>query len=203
MKFKRFLDNILGQKTKVKALRYLIIKQDGISIRELSRAIDTTEPNLSIILKELEQNGVLISKKIGTSLVFSLNRGHYLVDNILLPLFQEESKSIQALEKYLTKKISFQYISLILFGSIARGDGYAKSDIDILFVVADDIDTDKIEDEIHSINPKIINKFGNSLSPLVLRKKEFASRFKKNDVLIRNIAKNCKLIAGKTISELL
>lgn len=203
MKFKRFLDNILGQKTKIKALRYFVVKQNEISIRELSRAIGVTEPNLSIILKELEKNGVLVSKKIGTSLVFSLNYGHYLVDDIILPLFQNENKSLLVLGKYLTKKISFQYVSLILFGSLARGDEHIKSDIDILIIVPDDAVVDEIENVVFSLNPDFIKKFGNSLSPLILKQKEFKSRFIKNDALIRDIAKNSKLLAGKTISEIL
>ena len=59
------------------------------------------------VLKELEEAGVLKSKKIGTSLVFKLNQGHFLIDDVLFPLFQKENKSIKILTEFLLKKGKF------------------------------------------------------------------------------------------------
>src|SRR3989339_268492 len=200
MKYKSYLDDILGQKSKIKALRYMVTRQDGISIRELSREISITQPNLSAVLKELEEAGVLKSKKIGTSLVFKLNQGHFLIDDVLFPLFQKENKSIKILTEFLLKKIKFDFVSLILFGSIARGEGGYKSDIDLVIVIDDKASAKKTESAILEINPDIIKKFGNAISPVILEKKNFQKKYRTKDKLIRNIAKDGRVLSGKLIS---
>jgi len=203
MKYKSYLDDILGQKSKIKALRYMVTRQDGISIRELSREISITQPNLSAVLKELEEAGVLKSKKIGTSLVFKLNQGHFLIDDVLFPLFQKENKSIKILTEFLLKKIKFDFVSLILFGSIARGEGGYKSDIDLVIVIDDKASAKKTESAILEINPDIIKKFGNAISPVILEKKNFQKKYRTKDKLIRNIAKDGRVLSGKLISEII
>jgi predicted nucleotidyltransferase len=203
MKYKLFLNDILGQKSKLKALRYLLIYQNEISIRELSRKIGITQPNLSTVLKELEHVGVLKSKKIGTSLVFKINHEHFLVKDILCPLFQGEKKSVETLSKFILKKIKFDFISIILFGSIARGEEDYKSDIDLAIIIDNKYDPYKIEDSILEINPFIIEKFGNTISPVVISKKEFQKKYRQNNKLIRNIVKEGKLISGKLISDII
>ena len=203
MKYKSYLDDILGQKSKIKALRYMVTRQDGISIRELSREISITQPNLSAVLKELEEAGVLKSKKIGTSLVFKLNQGHFLIDDVLFPLFQKENKSIKILTEFLLKKIKFDFVSLILFGSIARGEGGYKSDIDLVIVIDDKASAKKTESAILEINHDIIKKFGNAISPVILEKKNFQKKYRTKDKLIRNIAKDGRVLSGKLISEII
>lgn len=203
MKFVKYLDDILGQKSKVSALRYLINMQDEVSIRELSRHIKITQPNLSIVLKDLERMGVLVSKKFGTSLVFKLNRGHYLVDNVLIPLFKSESRALNEMSGFIVKKIKFEYISIILFGSMAHKSEHFKSDIDIIIIINDKHDKEKTEMMVLDINPEVIKKFGNSLSPIVMTKSEFVTKYKNNEALVRNISKEGKILAGKLISEIL
>jgi len=203
MKYKHYLNEILAQKSKLSALRYLITKQDSVSVRELSRRIHVTQPNLSTILKELEQANVLVSKKIGTSLVFSLNQGHYLVEDVLAPLFRAENNSLTLLGDFLKKEIRSKYLSLILFGSIARGDSHHKSDIDLAVIIDNKANGIKVENGILALNPKIIKKFGNMLSPIVISQKDFSLRYKKGDKLILNITREGKIVGGKLISELL
>ena len=78
MRFYKVLDNLLGQKSKIKVLRFFCNYEKELSIRELSREINQVPANVSFVLKDLEKEGVLHSKKIGKSLVFSLNKGSFL-----------------------------------------------------------------------------------------------------------------------------
>jgi len=203
MKYKNFLDDILGQKSKLKALRYIVNYKSEISIRELSRAIKLTAPNVSIILKELDDAGVLTSRKFGTSIVFALNKGHFLVDDIIIPLFMKEKEAKAELGKAIVKNITFSFESMILFGSIAGNTAHSKSDIDLAVIINDKDSTDEVEDKILDINPLVTMKFGNSLSPYVIKKSEFLKRKRKHDKLITSIIKDGMVIAGKSISELI
>jgi predicted nucleotidyltransferase len=203
MKFNRFLDDIFSQKSKVKALRYLTNHDEAFSVRELSRNIGVTEPNLSLVLKELEKVGVLVSKKYGTSLVFRLNRGHYLVDDLLVPVFKKERQSLDDFSKFIVPKVKTPYLSIVLFGSTARGTEHFGSDLDLLLVIKSEKSKNVAELELIEIGLAVIKKFGNSLSPIVMTKSEFSLKYKKKDKLVRNIVKEGRILAGDIFSEIL
>ena len=203
MMYHNFLNSILGQKSKLKALRFLANFQNEVSIRELSRKIRITTPNLSAVLGELEQQGVLTSRKFGTSILYRLNNGHLLAEEIIIPLFKKEKEAKTELGRKIKMGLSFQYESAILFGSIARAQEHSGSDIDLAVIIGDKTDAGEAERKILEINPAIFKKFGNSLSPIVIKKKYFIRRFKAKDKLIASIAKDGILIAGKSISELI
>lgn len=203
MKFNRFLDDIFSQKSKVKALRYLTNHDEAFSVRELSRNIGVTEPNLSLVLKELEKVGVLVSKKYGTSLVFRLNRGHYLVDDLLVPVFKKERQSLDDFSKFIVPKVKTPYLSIVLFGSTARGTEHFGSDLDLLLLIKSEKSKNAAELELIEIGLAVIKKFGNSLSPIVMTKSEFSLKYKKKDKLVRNIVKEGRILAGDIFSEIL
>jgi len=76
MRFTDFLDQIFGQKSKIKILRFLYLYKKESTIREVSKETGVTPPNASRILKELEVEGVVIAKKAGRSILHSLNSKH-------------------------------------------------------------------------------------------------------------------------------
>lgn len=203
MKYRNFLNDILGQKSKVRALRFLSGFEKGIPIRELAREIKITPPNLSIILNDLEKQGLLVSCRIGTSIVYTLNKSHFLVEEIVRPLFQKEREAKTNLGREIAKKIKFPYESLILFGSIARGQEHPKSDVDLAVIIGNQSNVENSAGKILEINPFIAKRFGNSLSPIVMNKKDFVRKLKAGDKLVASIAKEGLLIAGKPVSELI
>lgn len=203
MRFKNPLDKILGQKSKIKILRFLVSYQKDVSIRELSREIKLVPANVSAVLKELENEGLLTNKKFGKSLVFSLKKDSFLTERIIAPLFIMEKEIKAELAKKIIKNIKFRYESMILFGSIAKGGERPQSDIDILFIIANKADVNEIEKQVLAINPAISKYFGNSLSPIVIRKKDFIGKIKKRDKLTASIIKDGEVLSGKIISELL
>jgi len=201
MKFIQSLNAILGQNSKVKILRFLANYKQEASIRELAREIKITPPNVSRILKELEREGVLSSKKFGNSIVFSLNKGNFLGKKIIAPLFKEEAEAKKELSRKIVGNVKFPYESIILFGSIARGEENSKSDIDVAFIIKDAGNTERIEKKILGINPVLSAYFGNSISPFVIKKSDFVKRLKKNEPLVSSIAKEGEVLAGKLIDE--
>jgi predicted nucleotidyltransferase len=203
MRFRNNLDEILGQRTKIKALRYLINHNKEVSIRALSRAIRVTPPNLAIILADLKKEGVLTNKEYGRSMVYAVNHGHYLVGQILLPLFKHEREALSELKKIIKRKFKFSYESIILFGSVAVGSEHPSSDIDLLIVINNQKDKDAVEQNILDVNDDVLGIFGNQLSPYILSKKEFALKYKNKDSLILKIARDGEVLDGKLIGELL
>jgi len=202
MKFTNPLDQALGQKSKVKALRYLVNYKKEISIRELAREIKMVPANLSVILKELQNEGILTSKRFGRSLVFSLNQDHYLTSDVIIPLFRKEKDIKNKLKQIILKSINFSYESIILFGSVKRGNEKPQSDIDVAFIVRDK-DLARAEKETMEINQAISRIFGNSISPVVLSQKEFVKRLKNKDKFVSVLSREGEVLAGKSVSGLL
>lgn len=204
MKFNKYLDNILGRKTELKILRLFVCYKDELGVREIAREIKIGPPNVSRALKVLEGSGVLISKIIGRSVVYKLNKGHYLVDEVIGPLFEKEKKIIrERLSDFIVKNIKFPFESIVLFGSVARGTENDDSDVDVLFVLKNIDILKKAEDDVLGLNNLASVFFKNFFSSTLLTRKDFTRRYKAGDKLINNIVKDGIVIRGKIISELL
>ena len=203
MRFNQILNYVFGQKSKLKILRFLSLYKKEGNVREISKEVGVTVPNTSRILKELEYEGVLTSKKIGRSILYSLNLKCYLVKEIISPLFKKEKETRGVLIMRLKKKLSFPIESIILFGSIEKGEEKPKSDVDLLFIVSDKVMPSKLEERILAVNNQIISEFGNSISPIIIKKSEFLKRLKKGDRLMSNILREGKVVEGKAISDIL
>ena len=203
MKFKYPLDTILGQRSKIRILRLLSFEQGQLTIRGIAQKIGLTVPNVSRALRELEIEGIVISQQTGKAIPYSLNKKHYLVNSVVLPMFKKETAIKKELVKFLKRRLDQPIESFILFGSLARKQEKAISDIDILFVIADKLDKKLIEKEILAQNADIVYRFGNSISPIVMTISEFLTKTKKKDSLLSEILKEGEILDGKIISELL
>ena len=203
MRFIKPLDKILGQKSKIKILRLLSLYKKEPTIREVSRETGITPPNASRILKELKAEGVVTAKKAGRSILYSLNSKHYLVKNVILPIFKKEQRARMDLVRLLKSKLDFPVESIILFGSVARGGEKPGSDLDLLFIIPDKVNPKELEEKIYSLSPQLISYFGNSISPLIMKRSEFLLRFKNGERLLRTILKDGEVLAGQLIGEIL
>jgi len=200
MTFNKPLNSILGQKTKINILRHLALYRKEAATRELARETNIAAPNILKLLKELEAENILISKKAGNSISYSINRSNLIVKKIILPAFNCEKNLINELGSYLATNLNLPIVSIILFGSRARGEEEPKSDIDLAFIVKSG-DEDKCEKKIINLNPKISATFGSSVAPIIYSTAKFSTKAKNKEQLVKNIIKEGKIIYGKFISD--
>ena len=143
-------------------------------------------------------------RKVGRSILYSLNKEHILVDEILIPLFKKEKRLFQSLTEIILDPLSGpKPISLLLFGSQtdekkARPD----SDFDILCVIPDEIHLKKFKNEISRSEAQVEKKFGNRLSLLIMKRIEYLKRRKKKDPLLLDIEEQNRLLFGKPLREI-
>ena len=155
-------------------------------------------------LQELSQHGVVKMRKAGRSILYSLNREHFLVGEILLPLFLKEKRMFLSLTKTILSPLSGpKPISIILFGSQtdekrARPD----SDFDILCVISDETNLRKFKSEISRSEAQVERKYGNRLSLLIMKRNKFLKRRKRRDPLLLDIEKQNILLFGKHFREI-
>lgn len=115
--------------------------------REIERDVDLSHERVVSYLKELAEEKVLSFEKKGRQVFYSINKENDAVKRIMSSLEYERKQKFLANNKTIafllhelkkdvlsTQKSEIQFI--LLFGSMARGQAKADSDVDLLVVSA-------------------------------------------------------------------
>jgi predicted nucleotidyltransferase len=180
------LEYIITSKAKRNILKLFLTNPDvEFYVREISRR--TGEP-LNAVRRELgylEKAGLVRSRHAGNLRYYSVVKE--------FPFYQELKRIIYAtigLGDYLAEKLreSNRIELAFIYGSIARDDETAKSDVD-LFVVGE-ID----EDELHSMVYEAQKNVGREINYTLMSKSEFSDRLKSGDSFIKRVMGERKLV---------
>ena len=202
MKYHNTLDNILGQKSKIRIIRVLADSREELTGREVARLAKLNPSIILISLHSLFRSGIVLMRKSGKAKLYKLNPESILVKEGLLPLFELERSLIKKITIKIKKEIP-EIISIILFGSVAKAKEKEDSDIDLLIVLPNNADKGAIEKSIDDLSFDISRSFGNGISPVLLSAAELKKRYKKNDAFIKNIASEGLVLHGKTALEII
>ncbi len=194
------LNYIFTSTANISVLRILNERVAGISGRETARLAGINLRSAQIALTNLENLKVVKRQVGGREHLFTLNRDHFLTNEIISNLFSAEQKFKTSLYKNISVKLKDITDSVILFGSVARKEENIESDLDICIVYS------KKKNVIEKINNKlrddISDKYGVTLAPFYITKKEFKERAKKNKAPINKILKEGKVLSGLSINTL-
>ncbi len=172
MKFHNVLDEVLGNKTKVKLLRgFFTYPGKEFTESELHRIAGIPQASVHRNVKSLLENGLLDRKRIGKANLYSLNKEHILYP-LLSSDFEEERNVLVELKEMIAgavKNLSEVDIA-VLFGSIAKGIERADSDVDVFIVCKGD--KSQLEEKLEDLISVIRNKFGNPFSLMIKRREE-------------------------------
>lgn len=195
------LDTILGPHSKISVLRVLF-SQDGLSGREVGRRAGLSPRAASLALTHFVRIGFVGRKTVGGTHLFTLNRERYLVFGALGSLFAEEEDLPVTIGQRLLKIVGAgKCASIALFGSYARGDAKAGSDLDVLFLLGDSYQVTKAKKALEDGGGNFYAAFGLHLSPYVVGAAEFSDRLKKGDKLMKAMLRDARVIAGKPLAE--
>jgi len=172
MKFHNILDEILGNRTKVKLLRaFFTYTEKEFTESELERIAEIPQASVHRNVKSLSYNGLLDRKRIGKANLFSLNKEHILY-SILNSSFKTERNALNELKKMIADAINglLEVELVVLFGSITKGTERADSDVDIFIICKGE--KSKLEDKLKDLAKVSQNKFGNPVSLMIKHNKE-------------------------------
>jgi predicted nucleotidyltransferase len=203
MNFNNPLDYILGQLSKVRILRFLILTGVPMNGREIGKAVGLSHVQTHTALKDLVEQGIVSLRKVGRSNLYELQKEHLVVSEWLNPLILGEKNLKRRLAETVIKALSTAPSSLLVFGSVARREEKAGSDIDLLIVMPDHSDLKKTETELESAGEEVSRLFGNRLSPLIISRTEVLRRRRGRDAFLREVMGGAEVIFGATIPELL
>jgi len=204
------LDNILNSKSKIAIIRLFVSKTPDFKAtgREIAKLTSFSPPAAHAALKELFNQGVLKLDNIGKQHIYSLDNNNRIVQKILKPMFKEEVSLRDELKDFLVKQIDKagikeKILSIILYGSLQRGEAHHESDVDIAVIIKSQKDKKEIEDKfLNEISVKFYDYFKAHLDAYIKTKDEFRARLKKNLSPVSTLMKTYSVIYGKEPLEI-
>lgn len=180
------LASILLGSYRRRALGLLLLHpEQSYHVREISRLTDTSVGTLHKELTKLAQAGLLLRKEIG-------NQVHYAA-NTQCPVFPElqgllrkTSGVVDVLREGLDEIAERIAVSLV-FGSVARGEELAGSDVDVLVIGS--VPFVEIVKALHPAQSMLQRE----VNPVVYSADEFRRKLTKGDAFLRGIMEGKKL----------
>jgi len=201
MKWHHTLDDILGSTLKIRLLRVLSKHAHLFTGRELARLVGYSHTQANSALAELEMNGLVIKRHLGNANAYSLNDGNLLVSRIIIPAFAIEERLIQDLANRFFEGIGKDLVSIILFGSAAREEEAAGSDIDLILVVKDGSDLDRLDVRVSEISLESAASFGGPVSPILLTETEYESKKRSKNAFWKAVLEEGIELISKELEE--
>ena len=137
-------------------------KTQKLHLREIARQTELFEPSAYRFLNSLEDEKILKSEKDGNLKKYSIKQGirAYLIFEIFDLERLEKLPSIRrnAIKTYLDN-LPEKPIFAILFGSTAKGTHKEDSDIDILIITNNKINTKQAEKEVNALTAMRMSTF--------------------------------------------
>ena len=199
----RSFDEVFRSWSNVAVLRALQDTASGFSGREVARVAGMSIRSALQALTSLENLGIVRRQRGGRDHIFTLNRNHYLVEQGIIPVFAIEHKFLEEVKSVIANAVKRQALSVILFGSVARGEEIPQSDLDICCIVKNKLQQGKLQSILDGMSPTLHNRFGVKIGPIFFTLDEFKKKASKRNPLIKQILDHGKVITGKNPKVLL
>jgi len=180
------LSDVLFSEYRKRILGLLLLHpEQSYHVRELARLTNTSAGTLHKELSKLSDAGILQGKKVG-------NQQHYSA-NVQCPIFEELASIFRKTSGLVDviagalSSVKNQIQFAIVFGSVARGEQQANSDIDVM--VIGDIGFGDVVTLLHDSQATLKRE----INPVVYSMASFKSRVEKNDSFIHAILTKPKL----------
>lgn len=178
--------------------------EKGFTINGIAKELQQFYSFVNRVVSRLAKEGVITINRIGKAHQCSSNLDNEKTRALIVlaelekkdELYVANKKLKLILEDFISsiKELKSNLLSIVLFGSYAKGTAAEKSDIDLLILVKKRFPVEKITREIYA-------KYGVEISPVLLTEKEFKEQ--KNKEIIKEIIKNhCVLLGAENFTKL-
>jgi predicted nucleotidyltransferase len=179
------ISKIFKSKTRKELFRLYFTNSDHeYYLRELERILHTPVSMIRKELTRLEEDGIFLSRRKGNSTYYLLNKSYPLFDEFKSIVFK--TIGIQGLLREILSKMKGIEVAFI-YGSFAKHEETAKSDIDLLIIGK--IDDSRLLREINKLEEILKREINYS----IFRREEFKQKMKEKDSFIKDLLKNPKI----------
>jgi predicted nucleotidyltransferase len=154
------------------------------------------ETQVREVLRRLGRHGLVDVERHGQSYTYLLNREHVLTPG--LELLQRAMPTVEDNIRDLVASWAIPPASLVLFGSAARRDGNADSDVDLLLVRPQETDPEDEmwADQRHELARSLERWTGNSAQVVELSVRELAKAIRRKEPLVRQLRSDGTVLVG-------
>lgn len=204
MQFLEPLDSILGQRSKVRILRFLFEQSTELTGREISRKVGLSHLKTHQVLREFSQEGIALSKTIGKAIIYKLNEDNIVTRDILRILFRSEKELVLKLTELLSNRLRVFVESIVLYGGILKdGNESISNMVELLLIVRDDMNLRAVEQGLEYTQEEVKKAFGNFISAKIWSISELRGRYIEEDKFTIQILKLGKLIYGRELMDVI
>lgn len=194
--------HLLADLVKIQAIKVLYQHSEGMTGRALGSVVGTSPFKINKVLQNLVEQGIVTETVVGRAHLYRLNRDHIFITSIINKLIELEKNILLNLGQTIMPHLDPKPLSIILYGSVARGDEKPNSDLDLLFVYDNHAKSGKISNNAY-IMELISRQYGNPVSIIRIRISDFQHPEPDHKAFVKNIIKEGKNIAGLSVTELL
>lgn len=169
------LEQVLGAKSKIAALRVLINSRTGFSGSSVAKRAGMGLLAIQNALADLEGLGLVEVGRGSVEHRYRLNFRHYLVAHGLRALFEAERGMIKALVRELRPLLEGRVVSAGIFGSFAHGRAKPGSDIDLLVIVETLKEKERVSALLSDELPKISEQYGLPIQAVIYERRRLAN----------------------------
>jgi uncharacterized protein len=181
------LGDLLFGQTRGRILTLLYGKPDQtFFVRQIAREIGTSVGSVQRELETLSEVGLLNRTTIGRQVFYQANSHHPAFADVR-SLIAKTSGIFHQLRSALATLAS-QIIFALVYGSIARGDEDAGSDVDLMIV-----GNVTLDDVLAQLTP-VENAIGRPINPSVYSLKEFKTRIKDGNHFLTSVLHGKKML---------
>ena len=169
------LEQMLGARSKIAALRILHGSKAGYSGSAIAKRAGMGLLAIQNALADLERLGMVSVERGAVEHRYRLNEQHYLVAHGLRGLFEGERCLTRALVGELRSSLEGKVVAAGLFGSFARGEVKAGSDIDLLAIVATLKDREHVSRILSDVAVPLAERYGLPVQAVILESRQLTS----------------------------
>ena len=201
MKLTGVIETAFGSQARVAILRRLAAVSQPMSARQLAELTGLSHRGVIQAIAPLVEAGMITRRQAGRAHQYQLSRKNIAVAEVILPVLNKEAGFRDDLSDELAEFFVSDTLSLVLFGSFARGEESNTSDVDVLAIARTESKKKKVEKTGEAMAVEFRKKYSAPLSLYCLTREELSSR--SQIALIKRVRHEGILLSGKSIKELM
>jgi hypothetical protein len=201
MDFVRPVEAVVGG-AQGRLLAVLLETTAPLTLRRLARLAGVSPAQASRVMPRLVELGIVDRREVPPASQFLFVRG-CVVAQALLALADAHSMALRQIGEAVSA-ISPEPVSVVAFGSFARGEADAHSDIDLAVVRADDVDDDDEgwAESIDAWRRQVRTLTGNDVEIIGATASDATRKLRGRSELWRNIKRDGIVVYGRALDEL-
>ena len=172
----RPLDAVLGNASRLCAARALFAAPEGLSGRQVAQRAGINHQAAALALKALEAAGVACKRENSRSTQWKLDRRRFLVDEMLLSLFESEARYAGEISGAIKSHLDRKADAVVIVGAAAQGRLEAGAALE-LAVICETGQRRALNEALRTLIRELDETHGLALTITVLTRKEASVRF--------------------------